>query len=291
MFVITTPTGQIGGQVVDRVLDAGHPVRLIARDPGRLSPEVRERVEVVQGSHTDPRVLMAAFAGAEGVFWVIPPDHRTVDLERHYLDPTRSACEALVANGVDRVVSVSTMGRGIEKNAGHLSAAHAAEELIAATGVKSRALRPPFFMENLLRQVDAIKSRGTFFLPSDRDGTLALVATRDIAARGAELLLDGSWSGQGGAPVVSPDSLTPDGMAEVVSEVLERTVRYQQLPLDAYKSMMLDNGASEASAQGVADMAVAQNEGAYDEEHRTARPSPTGFRQWCEEVLRPAVLA
>ncbi|MCL6675244.1 NmrA family NAD(P)-binding protein [Streptomyces panaciradicis] len=291
MFVITTPTGQIGGQVVDRVLDAGHPVRLIARDPGRLSPEVRERVEVVQGSHTDPGVLMAAFAGAEGVFWVIPPDHRTVDLERHYLDPTRSACEALVANGVDRVVSVSTMGRGIEKNAGHLSAARAAEELIAATGVKSRALRPPFFMENLLRQVDAIKSRGTFFLPSDRDRTLALVATRDIAARGAELLLDGSWSGQGGVPVVSPDSLTPDGMAEVVSEVLERTVRYQQLPLDAYKSMMLDNGASEASAQGVADMAVAQNEGAYDEEHRTARPSPTGFRQWCEEVLRPAVLA
>ncbi|MEU9395111.1 NAD(P)H-binding protein [Streptomyces sp. NPDC048324] len=290
MFVITTPTGQIGGQVVDRVLDAGHPVRLIARDPGRLSPEVRERVEVVRGSHTDPGVLMTAFAGAEGVFWVIPPDHRTVDIERHYLDPTRSACEALVANGVDRVVSVSTMGRGIEKNAGHLSAARAAEELIAATGVKSRALRPPFFMENLLRQVDAIKSRGTFFLPSDRDRTLALVATRDIAARGAELLLDGSWSGQGGVPVVSPDSLTPDGMAEVLSEVLERTVRYQQLPLDAYKSMMLDNGASEASAQGVADMAVAQNEGAYDEEHRTARPSPTGFRQWCEEVLRPAVL-
>ncbi|MFE7861290.1 NAD(P)H-binding protein [Streptomyces sp. NPDC057403] len=291
MFVITTPTGQIGGRVVDRVLDAGRPVRLIARDPGRLSPEVRERVDVVQGSHTDPGVLLTAFAGAEAVFWVIPPDHRTVDLERHYVDPTRAACESLVANGVDRVVSVSTMGRGIEKNAGHLSAARAAEELIAGTGVKSRALRPPFFMENLLRQVDAIKSRGTFFLPSDRDRTLALVATRDIAARGAELLLDGSWSGQGGVPVVSPDSLTPDGMADVLSEVLERSVRYEQLPLDAYKSMMLDNGASEASAQGVADMAVAQNEGAYDEEHRTARPSPTGFRQWCEEVLRPALLA
>ncbi|MER5513011.1 NAD(P)H-binding protein [Streptomyces sp. NPDC002766] len=288
MFVITTPTGQIGRQVVERVLADEQPARVIVRDPGRLSPEVRERVEVVQGSHTDPGVLMKAFAGAEAVFWVIPPDHSTVNLERHYLDPTRSACEAIVRNGVGRVVSVSTMGRGIEKNAGHLSAARAAEELMAGAGVKFRALRPPFFMENLLRQVDAIRGRGTFFLPSDRNRTLALVATRDIAGRGAELLLDGTWSGQGGVPVVSPDSLTPDGMAEVLGDVLGLPVRYQQLPIDAYRSMMIENGASEASAQGVADMAVAQNEGAYDEEHRTAQPSPTGFRQWCEEVLRPA---
>ncbi|MFD8307342.1 NAD(P)H-binding protein [Streptomyces sp. NPDC059690] len=288
MFVITTPTGQIGRQVVERVLADEQPARVIVRDPGRLSPEVRERVEVVQGSHTDPGVLMKAFAGAEAVFWVIPPDHSTVNLERHYLDPTRSAREAIVRNGVDRVVSVSTMGRGIEKNAGHLSAARAAEELMAGAGVKFRALRPPFFMENLLRQVDAIRDRGTFFLPSDRNRTLALVATRDIAGRGAELLIDGTWSGQGGVPVVSPDSLTPDGMAEVLGDVLGLPVRYQQLPIDAYRSMMLENGASEASAQGVADMAVAQNEGAYDEEHRTAQPSPTGFRQWCVEVLRPA---
>ncbi|MER8012640.1 NAD(P)H-binding protein [Streptomyces sp. NPDC094149] len=291
MFVITTPTGQIGRHVVDRVLAREQPVRVIVRDPGRLSPEVRERAEVVQGSHTDPGVLMKAFAGAEAVFWVIPPDHRTVNLERHYVDATRSASEAIVSLGVDRIVMVSTMGHGIEKNAGHLSAARAAEELIAGTGVKSRALRPPFFMENLLRQVDAIRGQGTFFLPSDRNRTLALVATRDIAARGAELLLDGTWSGQGGVPVVSPDSLTPDDMAEVLSDVLERPVQYQQVPIDAYKSMMLEHGASEASAQGVADMAVAQNEGAYDEEHRTAQPSPTGFSQWCEEVLRPAFLA
>ncbi|MET9915145.1 NAD(P)H-binding protein [Streptomyces sp. NPDC006476] len=291
MLVITTPTGQIGRQVVDRVLGAEQPVRVIVRDPGRLAPEVRERVEVVQGSHADPDVLMKAFTGAEAVFWVIPPDPRTENLERHYLDPTRSACEAVTRHGVERVVSVSTMGHGIEKNAGHLSAARAAEELIAGTGVKCRALRPPFFMENLLRQLDAIRNQGTFFLPSRRDRTLALVATRDIAERGAEVLLDDTWSGQGGVPVVSPDSLTPDGMAEVLGDVLELPVRYQQVPVDAYRSMMLEHGASEAMAQGVADMAVAQNEGAYDEEHRTAQPSPTGFRQWCEEVLRPAVLS
>jgi uncharacterized protein YbjT (DUF2867 family) len=33
MIVINTPTGQIGRQVLDRVLDSGKAVRVIARDP------------------------------------------------------------------------------------------------------------------------------------------------------------------------------------------------------------------------------------------------------------------
>ena len=33
MIVVTTPTGQIGSQVLDKILDGGEPVRVIARDP------------------------------------------------------------------------------------------------------------------------------------------------------------------------------------------------------------------------------------------------------------------
>ena len=42
MIVITTPTGDIGRQVLDRVLDSGQAVRVIARDPSRL-PAARAR--------------------------------------------------------------------------------------------------------------------------------------------------------------------------------------------------------------------------------------------------------
>jgi uncharacterized protein YbjT (DUF2867 family) len=35
MIVITTPTGQIGHQVLNNVLDSGEPIRVIARDPTR----------------------------------------------------------------------------------------------------------------------------------------------------------------------------------------------------------------------------------------------------------------
>ncbi|MFF4255609.1 NAD(P)H-binding protein [Streptomyces sp. NPDC001663] len=291
MFVITTPTGQIGRQVVDGLLDGDVPVRVIVRDPSRLSPAVRERVEVVRGSHRDLDVVNEAFAGADAVFWVVPPDPNAQSVEGHYVDYTRAACQAIVSHGVQRVVAVSTMGSGIEKNAGHLSASVTKDRMLQDTGVSFRALQPPAFMENLLRQVEAIRNQGVFSWPCPGDRVLASVATRDIAAKATELLLDDSWSGQGGVPVVSPDALTPDGMAQVVSEVLERPVTYRQAGLEAYRATALQYGASEAWAQGLIDMAVAQNAGAYDEQHRSSKPTPTGFRQWCEEVLRPAVLA
>lgn len=103
MIVITTPTGQIGRQVLDivlgDVLDGGESVRVIARDPSRLSPEVRERVEVVVGSHGDPDVVDAAFAGADSVFWLAPPNPRAARVEDVYVDFSRPACDAFKRRG------------------------------------------------------------------------------------------------------------------------------------------------------------------------------------------------
>jgi uncharacterized protein YbjT (DUF2867 family) len=124
------------------------------------------------------------------------------------------------------------------------------------------------------------------------DRPLLTVATRDVAAAAAALLLDASWGGQASVPVVSPDNLTPDDMAEVISETLGRTVRYHQVPVADRQAMMLRRGASEAMAQGMADMTEAQNNGIYDAEPRDpGAAAPTSFRQWCQDTLKPAVEA
>jgi nucleoside-diphosphate-sugar epimerase len=51
MIVITTPTGQIGRQVLGNLLDSGEQLRVIARDPSQLPAEVREDLDIVEGSH------------------------------------------------------------------------------------------------------------------------------------------------------------------------------------------------------------------------------------------------
>jgi uncharacterized protein YbjT (DUF2867 family) len=292
MIVITAPTGDIGSQLLEQVLGSDEPVRVIVRDPARLSPEARERADIVVGSHGDLDVVSRAFEGADSVFWLVPPDPRAGSLEAVYLDFTRPACKAFTTQGVSRVVAVSALGRGWPGDAGHITASLAMDDLIAGTGVHFRALTMPSFMEGMLRQVPAIRERGMFFSPIAGDLRLPSVATRDIAAVAAGLLLDHSWTGQEDVPVLGPEDLSSNDMAQIMTEVLGKPVRFQQVGMEAFRETLTGFGMSEAIADGMVAMMTAKNEGIDTIVPRTARSTtPTTFRQWCEEVLRPAVLA
>jgi uncharacterized protein YbjT (DUF2867 family) len=176
-------------------------------------------------------------------------------------------------------------------DAGYVSASLAMDDLIASTGVSYRALALPSFMDNVLRQAEAIRSQGMFFSTISADRKLPTCATRDIAAVAATLLLDPSWSGYDSVPVLGPEDLSHDDMARIMSEVLGKPVRYQRIPCEALTATLTGSGVSEAMAQGMVDMMVAKDNGLDNAEPRTPQATtPTGFRQWCEEVLKPAVL-
>ena len=290
MIVITTPTGAIGHQVLENILKSGEKVRVIVRDPSRIPAAIRERVEIIAGSHGDADVVNKAFADADSVFWVVPPDFQATSLEQAYVGFTRPAAEAIRRHGVQRVVVVSALGRGWPREAGYISASLAMDDLIESTGVSCRVLTMPGFMDNTLRQVQPIQAQGMFFGPLDPDRKDPYCATRDIAAVAVRWLLDTSWTGQQDVPVLGPEDLSCNEMARILSEVLGKPVRYQQIPFEALKSQLTGRGASEAMAQGMIDMMVAKNEGLDHVVARTPEATtPTTFRQWCEEELKPAV--
>nr|WP_042189066.1 NAD(P)H-binding protein [Kibdelosporangium sp. MJ126-NF4]CEL18641.1 conserved hypothetical protein [Kibdelosporangium sp. MJ126-NF4]CTQ98125.1 conserved hypothetical protein [Kibdelosporangium sp. MJ126-NF4] len=294
MIVVTTPTGTIGRQVVANLLNANADVRVIVRDPARLSPQVRDRVEVVPGSHGDPEVVTKAFAGAEAVFWLVPPNFQTPTLDAAYAGFARPACAAIVSEGVQRVVGVSAVGRGhaMAANAGLVTASLAMDDLIASTGVGYRALAMPSFMDNVLWQVADLKRDGVYSSPVPGDIKAPTCATRDIAAVAADLLLDTSWSGDGTVAVPGPDDLSAQDMAAIMSEVLDRPIRFQHVDRDSYTAGLVARGTSEAMVRGMVDMVVAMENGLFGVGPDVSRAvSPTTFRQWCEEVLRPAVTA
>jgi uncharacterized protein YbjT (DUF2867 family) len=293
MIVITTPAGTIGHQVLENLLGSGEHLRLVARDLSGISADTRQRVEVIEGSHGDPAIVDKAFDGADGVFWLIPPDPRAESVAAAYVGFTRPAAETFKKHGVKRVVGVSALGRGTPwaAHAGYVTASLAMDDLIAGTGVAYRALTNPSFMDNIVAQVTAIRNQGMFFSPIDGDRKLPAVATRDIAAAASRLVLEDSWSGVGEVPLLGPEDLSFNDMAGVISEVLGKEVRFQQITFEAYKDRFVGFGMSDAMAQGMTDMAWAKNEGLDNAVRRTPDNStPTSFRQWCEEVLKPAVL-
>jgi uncharacterized protein YbjT (DUF2867 family) len=294
MIVITTPTGQIGGQVLDNLLETSEALRVVVRDPSALPTDVRARVEVVEGSHGDPAVVNEAFAGADAVFWLAPPDPRAASVEAAFVGFTRPAAEALKKQGVKRVVGVTALGRGTPwaDRAGYVTGSLAMDDLIASTGVAYRALTNPSFMDNIARQAQAIEEQGMFFSPISGERKLPSVATRDIAAAASRLLLDESWNGVDEVPLLGPEDLSFNDMAEIISEVLGKDVRFVQTTFEAYKDRFVGFGMSEAMAQGMTDMASAKNEGLDNGVIRTPENStPTSFREWSEAVLKSAVTA
>ncbi|MDT0439318.1 NAD(P)H-binding protein [Streptomyces sp. NPDC005840] len=296
MIVITAPTGNIGRHLVPRLLEsapaAGEELRVVARDPARLPDAVRDRVEVVTGSHGDPAVVDRAFAGADAVFWLTPPDASRAP-DDAYAGFTRPAARALAAHGVGHVVGVSALGRGtpLADRAGLVTATFAMDDLIASTGTAYRALANPSFFENLLEEADSIREKGVFTDSVAADRRAPLVAVEDIAAVAAGLLLDRSWSGTGSVPVLGPQDLSPDDLARVMTEQLGRPVRYERLPLDELYASLVGYGLDPAFARGVVDMKAAKDQGLDAGVARTPETaSPTGFADWCARTLRPAVL-
>src|ERR1700759_1585278 len=152
MIVITGATGQIGGQVLTHVLSGlpgGQPVRVIARDPGKLAAVACDRVEIVQGSYGDPQVVGRAFKGADAVFWLLAADRHAATPHDAFVEFSRPAA-AIASEGVQHVVSVTALGRGTacEGRAGYITASLAMDDLLAGTGAAFRALAMPSFMDN-----------------------------------------------------------------------------------------------------------------------------------------------
>jgi len=55
---------------------------------------------------------------------------------------------------------------------------------------------------------------------------------------------------------------------------------------------LIQHGINGVFAQGIVDMLIAKNKGLDNLETRTVQnTTPTSFAQWCEEVLKPAILS
>jgi uncharacterized protein YbjT (DUF2867 family) len=289
MIVITAPTGQIGSKLVTSLLRQSEPVRLVVRDPGKLSAEVRERAEIVVGSHRERDVLDRALDGADALFWLMPAAATASSPYEAYVTASIPGADAVVRHAVPRVVIVSALGRGSQVYAGHISASHAMEDLFRSTGAHVRALALPTFMDNILRQVATIRNgvvSGT--LPAGY--TMPWIATKDIAALAAEYLLDRTWTGQDAVEVLGGEDLSYQDVAATLTDVLGTPVRYERGDRAAVGQFLVGRGFSEAMARSMMDMDLAGERGINNATPRTAaNTTPTTFREFAVEAVKPAV--
>ncbi|MDX1935443.1 MAG: NAD(P)H-binding protein [Capsulimonadales bacterium] len=290
-IVVTTPTGNIGHVVTDRLLDAGAEVTVIARNPSKLKESVRQRARVVTGDQFDPAVTREASKGADALFWLTPPTFDTPDWRAYFERSAEVATEAVRTNGIPYVVHLSSGGADRPTGYGPVSFLHPVERSLAATGANVLQLRPGYFYENFLASLPTIRDMGTIYGVPKPETVYPMIATRDIGEAAARQLLALDWKGERILGLHGPADTPSFGeAARILGEAIGKPVQYVQVPTSALQDQLRGMGASESVAVSYGELFEALDRGEQPAEPRTPETTtPTRLYDWAREVLAPLI--
>lgn len=134
--LVTGATGYVGGRLVPQLLDAGHQVRCMARDPGRLAGRAwRDDVEVVAGDVLDPASIARAVAGMSTVYYLIHSLASGADYQARDLQAARTVGAAARDAGVGRLIYLGGLASADAPLSEHLSSRQATGDALREAGV------------------------------------------------------------------------------------------------------------------------------------------------------------
>lgn len=223
MIVVTGAAGNVGGELVAALAEAGQPVRALTRsaEPGRFPPGV----EMVSGDLNDPASLRPVLEGADGVF-VLPG----------YADMPGVHAEARRA-GVRTVVQLSGMSAGSGDMSNAITAYMAMSEQAAReSGLAWTIVRPAMFMTNAFQWLPQLKAGDLVRAPFG-DVRAAVTDPADIAAVAARALTSPGHE-ERVYEVSGPESLSAGDRVAILGQVLGRDLRFEAQPNEEARTEM-----------------------------------------------------
>lgn len=292
MYVILGATGHTGAVVANTLLNHGKRVRVIGRDPKKLASLVSSGAEAIAADAADAEALSKAFAGAEGVYSLTPPNV-TSDQYRAYQDKvTDAVATAIEATGVKYVVTLSSIGADKAEKTGPVVGLHYMESRFADIAeINVMHLRAGYFMENTLPQANIIKEFGMMAGPVRADLPLPMVATKDIGVAAAEHLLHFDFNGQQTRELLGQRDISYVEVARIVGIAIGKpALAYIELPNEQVIMALTQMGMSRNVASLICEMADALNSGRMKalEPRSENNNTPTRFETFVQEVFLPA---
>jgi uncharacterized protein YbjT (DUF2867 family) len=231
-ILVTGSTGTIGTQVLAFLEGSGADVRALTRSPDKA--HFPAGVTAVQGDLSDIDSLRAALHGVSTLFLLAPNAPNELTQAMLTLDAARMA-------GVKGIVYLSVFKGEAYTDVPHFASKMTVERMIHAAGMPVTILRPAYFIQNDLRQKDALLGGGLYGMPIGKRG-ISMVDIRDIGEASAIELLRRE---RAEAPLphetyelVGPDALTGETISALWSDVLGRPIVYAGNDLDALEQRL-----------------------------------------------------
>ncbi|MDX2680427.1 NAD(P)H-binding protein [Streptomyces sp. NY05-11A] len=278
MLLVTGATGTVGREVLRRLheFSAGSPVRVMAREPGRVTG-APAAAELVRGDFSDSRSLAGALRGVHRVLLLSLP---SVEGDACFLRVARAA-------GVRHVVKLSAAAVA-DKGADDLITRwqRRNEELLVDSGMAWTLLRPRAFMSNTLSWAGSVRAHGVV---RALYGTSlnACVDPRDVAEVAVRALTGAGHEGRV-YPLTGPEALSAVHQTQQLAELLGRPLRFEELDAEQARTALAARYSAEI-AQALVESAGRGRRGNKSEVDGTAPAllgRPAGdFRGWAAAHL------
>lgn len=274
MILVTGATGNVGKDLVKRLVDKGAQVRVLLRDQKKAAA-LGDRVEVVIGDLNKPETLGAPMQGVEKLFLVTPDTGQVANL----LKVAKQA-------GVKHVVKLSTIEA--DRSLGPGKWHRQQEELIKSMGFEWTFLRPTMMMVNTIEWWgETIKSQNAVYFPGGK-GKVSPVDPRDVATIACTVLTQSGHEGQIYG-LTGPEAFTISEMVQIVAKALDKPIRYTDVPVFAAAMGMLRFGLPFYVVMGLIQTlgALRRSEHAYvtDVVEQVGKCKPRTFNEWCRENI------
>jgi uncharacterized protein YbjT (DUF2867 family) len=252
MILITGATGRVGGATLKHLTNRGMRVRILLRNPEKAAALASPGVEIVIGDLAQPRSLEAALKGITSALLVSPLEPHQVELQGNLIDAAQRA-------GRVHIVKISGLGTALD-SAVRSGRWHAqTEKHIEDSGLPFTHLRPPFFMQNILRFAPTIRASGEF-VGALHQGKVAMIDVDDIAAVAATVLTTPGHTGKAYL-LTGPEALSYQDVAAKLSQVLGRPVAYKDLPQEVLRDRLRASGLPEWHVEVQVDFSTALGAG------------------------------
>lgn len=232
-ILITGATGNTGMPVVERLAQMNIPFRAMVHSPDKENLVKKGLAEVAVGELNDPASLERALEGIDRVYLLSPPSPDQFKVQSSFVDIAKRT-------GVKHIVKLSAIGTALDSTVGLLRTHAQVEEYIKKSGIAYTFLRPHFFMENLLMNVDTVRRDGAIYSPLG-ETKISTISVRDIGAVVAKIL---TTEGHGGKTytLTGPAAVTYSDIAAALAAIINRPVKYVPVPYEAAQASMVNAG-------------------------------------------------
>ncbi len=237
--LVAGATGQQGGAVARLLLDKGHRVRALTRNPQSLAAEELRALgaEVLAADLEDGISVERAALGADAFFLMATPMEKGPEAE---LRAGRWSAWAAKEAGVKHLVYSSAAGIDWVTGVPVVDSKRQVELYIQELGVPFTIVAPVFFMENLLGPMflEGLR-RGTLSMPLPPTRKLQTIAVADIAAF-VRTVIERPSEFAGKRIEIASDDLTGLEMASVLSHATRSPIGFARESLENIRAQNQD---------------------------------------------------